>query len=126
MTRPQPDEDLHAAFQAQRAAERRRTPAYAAVAARPVHRVPWLLLSGALATVVAGFWLTHQASSTRDLEFARRVMAWKSPTASLLPAASLSLIDSIPRFGISVPGSALRALDPGGPLGPPLTRSPRL
>ncbi len=128
-----PDDDLHAAFQVERAAERRRVPTYMDVAAgrrstrrRPARGVRWLLLSGALATVVAGFWLAGQTRSARELELARRVMVSSSPTAFLLQTPRLSLVDSLPRLGKSVPGSPLRALDPGGPLGPPLTRSPRL
>ena len=127
-----PDDDLRAAFQAKRAAEYSRIPSYIDVAAgrpsvrRPAHRVRWLVLSGALATAVAGLWLADGARSARELELARRVMVSSSPTAFLLQTPRLSLVDSIPRFGTSVPGSPLRALDPGGPLGPPLTRSPRL
>jgi hypothetical protein len=131
MTRQQPDEDLHAAFQSERAVERGRVPPYAVVAAgragvrqRRPRRIRWLLVSGALATLVAGFWLVLQAISAREIDLARRVMAGKSSTGFLLEGPSISLLDSIPRFGMSVPGSPLRALDPGGPLGPPLTRSP--
>jgi hypothetical protein len=127
-----PDDDLHAEFQAERAAEHSRVPTYIDVAAgrpplrRPAHRVRWLVLSGALATVVGGWWFADGPRSARELELARRVMVSSSPTAFLLQTPRLSLLDSIPRFGRSVPGSPLRALDPGGPLGPPLTRSPRL
>jgi len=128
-----PDDDLHAPFQAERAAERRRAPTYIDVVVgrrslprRAARGVRWLLLSGALATVVGGFWLAGQARSARELELARRVMVSSSPTAFLLQVPRLSLVDSLPRLGKSVPGSPLRALDPGGPLGPPLTRSPRL
>jgi hypothetical protein len=132
MTSQRPDEDLHAAFQAERAAERRRVPSYAMVAAgriaarpRPATKAGWLLLGGALAAVVSGLWLVHQAKAAHELELARSVMEVESPTSSLLPPPS-SLLDSIPRLGHSVPGSPLRSLDPGGPLGPPLTRSPRI
>jgi hypothetical protein len=133
MTRDRCDEDLHAAFQAERVAERGRVPSYVDVAAgrgeprrRRARRIRWLLLSGALATVVAGFWLAGRTRSARELELARRVMATSNPTGFLLETPHLSLLDSIPRFGMSVPGSPLRALDPGGPLGPPLTGSPRI
>jgi hypothetical protein len=131
MTLQRPDEDLHAAFQAERAAERRRVPAYAMVAAgsaaarhHPAPKTRWLLLSGAVAAVVTGLWLAHQAKAAHELDLARSVMEVESATSSLLPP-SYSLIDSIPRLGHSVPGSPLRSLDPGGPLGPSLTRSPR-
>lgn len=127
-----PDDDLQAAFQVERATERRRAPTYIDVAAgrrslrrRPARGVRWLFLSGALATAVAGWWLVGKGRSARELELARRVMVYSSPTAFLLQTPRLSLVDSLPRFGTSVPGSPLRALDPGGPLGPPLTRSPR-
>lgn len=129
----EPDDDLQAAFQAERAAERRRAPSYPAVSAgrsrarRPrVRRARRLLLTGALVAVLAGIGITLRIQATRELELARGVMAVKSPTAFLLITPDNSLLDSIPRFGRSVPGSPLRALDPGGPLGPPLERSPRI
>ena len=130
MTLQRPDEDLHAAFQAERAAERRRAPSYTRVTAgsaarrHPAPNLRWLLLGAALAAVFAGLWFRHQAAPARELELARRVMEVESPTSVLLPAPS-SLIDSIPQLGHSVAGSPLRSLDPGGPLGPSLTRSPR-
>jgi len=131
MTGHQPDDDLHAAFQAERAAEHPRVPSYAMVARgkakhRPAPKTRWLRLSGAVAVVVIGIALVLLSQSNRDIERARRVMEGESPTASLLPAPSVSLLDSIPRFGSSVLGSPLRSLDPGGPLGPPLSRSPRI
>lgn len=128
-----PAQDLHAAFQAERAADRLRAPSYIEVVAgrgvqrpRPARRLRWLVLSGALATAVAGLWLVRQVQVARELELARRVMATASPTAFLLEQPRLSLLDSIPRFGTSVPGSPFRALDPGGPLGPPPIRSRQL
>jgi len=122
------DRELRAAFQAQRAAERERAPGYSRVIAgrgMARRRPRGLLLAGALAvlTLVAVLLLVPSRAA-RELAAARRVMAWESPTAFLLPASTPPLLDSLPRFGYSVPGSALRALDPGGPLGPSLTRSP--
>lgn len=128
MTAQRPDEDLGAVFQAQRAAERAGTPSYARIARgsirpRPGFEIRWLLLSGALTAIVAGVWLIHRTNVARELELARSVMHLESPTASLLTPPSLSLLDSIPRIGVSVPGSPLRALDPGGPLAASLSRS---
>jgi hypothetical protein len=128
----EPDDDLQAAFQAQRAAERRRAPSYPAGSGRSrarrprAHRARRLLLTGALAAALGGIAITLRIQASRELELARGVMAVKSPTAFLLETPDNSLLDSIPRFGRSVPGSPLRALDPGGPLGPPLERSPRI
>lgn len=127
------DRHLHAAFQAARATERARTPAFSRVVAgrdpgsgRRVRAPAWLLAGAATAAgVILVLLLLPRSDSARDeLELARRLMAWRSPTAFLLKTPETPLLDSVPRFGFSVPGSPLRALDPGGPLGPPLTRSP--
>jgi hypothetical protein len=130
MTRQRPDDDLHAAFQAERAVERGAVPPYAILAAgrprRPARRVSRLLLAGAVAAASVGIMLLRGASPHRQIDVARRMMVNESPTDFLLETVGSALLDSVPRFGMSVPGSPLRALDPGGPLGPPLTRSPGL
>ncbi|HEV8599753.1 MAG TPA: hypothetical protein VGQ69_10365 [Gemmatimonadales bacterium] len=129
-----PDLDLRELFQAVRVAERPHAPPYALVAASrragsglraPLRRS--LLPAAAAAAGLVLLWLLLRRSelAAGDLEMARRVMAWQSPTAFLLESSTTARLVAIPRIGASVPGSPLRALDPGGPLGPPLTRSPR-
>lgn len=127
------DRRLHDAFQSQRAAERGAAPPFGRVLARPGPKrrrgaIPALLaIGGAAALLVAAVVSRGRGSgSARELEMARQVMAWRSPTDFLLPAPAPGLFSSVPRIGQAPAGSPLQALDPGSPLGPPvLPRSPR-
>jgi hypothetical protein len=128
------DRRLHEAFQASRAAERANAPPFGRVVAgraRGAGRrrgvVPGLIVLGALAAVmVAMLFRAGRSDPVLELELARQVMAWRSPTDFLLPASVPGLLSSVPRIGEAPAGSPLRALDPGSLLGPPiLPRSPR-
>jgi hypothetical protein len=127
------DQRLHEAFQATRAAERAAVPPFGRVlAGRARRRGPRGLVSGLLATggaiavVLIAVWFRGRSNPAQELELARQVMAWKSPTDFLLPAAVPGLLSSVPRIGEAPAGSPLQALDPGSVLGPPiLSRSPR-
>jgi len=129
------DRQLHEAFQASRAAERAKAPPFGGVltgrgpgAGRRRGVVPGLMvLGGALAAlVVAMLFRSSRSDPVLELELARQVMAWRSPTDFLLPASVPGLLSSVPRIGEAPVGSPLRALDPGSELGPPiLPRSPR-
>ncbi len=126
------DDQITEAFQALRSAERAKTPPFGrVVAGRPRTRKRRLrLVSGVLAAgaaaVIVGLGLRLRGSdTTRTMELARQVMAWRSRTDFLLPAEP-GLLSSIPRIGGAPDGSPLQTLDPGSPLGPPaLPRSPR-
>lgn len=127
------DHDLRRVFRAARDAERSHAPPFRRVLDGRPRRprrsvlVPGLLALGC-AAAVAGMVvvLRPPASPAADLELARRVMAWRSPTDFLLPANAPGLLSSVPRIGQAPSGSPLRALDPGNVLGPPLLlRSPR-
>ena len=126
------DRRLYEAFQASRASERGHTPPFGRVvtgrtrgARRRRGLVPGLIaVGGAVAVFV--ILARGQSNPAEDLEMARKVMAWRSPTDFLMPAAVPGLHSPVPRIGEAPGGSPLRALDPGGVLGPPeLPRSPR-
>jgi hypothetical protein len=128
------DRDLRNVFRAARAADRSGTPPFRRVVedrSREARRrrglVPGLLLAGgAIAIVLAMLRLGGTADSAKELELARRVMAWRSPTEFLLPASHSGLLSAVPRIGATPPGSPLEALDPGNSLGPRFPiRSPR-
>ena len=101
---------------------------------RPERRraaIRWVVAAGAVAAVVlaVGRAIRPEAGvSQADIELARRVTAWKSPTAFLLDRPLAGLPSSAPVPGRSPDGSPLRVLDPGGPLGPPVppTRRTRI
>ncbi len=127
------DDQLREIFRASRASEHRATPPFARVLAAPAKRKPGrgalvggLLAAGSAAAVlVIALSARTPSDSVRDLEMAHQVMAWRSSTDFLLPAASDFLI-SVPRIGVAPYGSPLQSLDPGSALGPPaLSRSPR-
>ncbi len=127
-----PDDDLRDAFQAARETERPDTPPFARVlAGRPRRRrtlIPWVLAAGAAA---AGVLLVAKATrpdggTAAELELARRVMETPSATGFLLKLPLAGLPSSAPVPGRSPEGSPLRVLDPGGPLGPPVTLSRRI
>ncbi len=127
------DQRLHDAFQASRVAERAEAPPFARVLAgrRPKPRrdaAPALIAAGMALVLLTVAILSRGRgpNPAGDLELARQVMAWRSPTDFLLPASAPGLLSSVPRIGEAPAGSPLQALDPGGTLGPPvLSRSPR-
>ena len=126
------DQHLHEAFQASRAAERADAPPFRRVMTgrAPAGRrsmIPALLvIGGAITVVVATIVLRSGPDPAQDLELARQVMAWRSPTDFLLPATVPGLLSTVPRIGEAPAGSPFQALDPGNVLGPPvLPRSPR-
>jgi hypothetical protein len=125
------DRDLYEAFQAARTSERAAAPAFRRVlagraGARRRSLVPGLFAAGGAVALVGWLVLNRPGRPDADLELARRVMAWKSPTDFLVPADSPGLLSFVPRIGQAPAGSPFQALDPGGVLGPTvLTRSPR-
>ncbi len=128
------DHRLHEAFQASRASERADAPPFGRVVAGRVRGtgrrrgvVPGLITAGgAIAVLTIAVLSRGRPDPTEELELARRVMAWRSPTDFLLPAAVPGLLSTVPRIGEAPLGSPLQALDPGRVLGPPiLQRSPR-
>jgi hypothetical protein len=128
------DRDLREAFRAVRADERPGAPAFRRVvegrspdARRRRALLPGLLLAGGvIAVILAVARVARTPDSGRELELARRVMAWRSPTEFLLPASQAGWLSSVPRIGAAPPGSPLEALDPGNALGPRFpVRSPR-
>ncbi len=125
---------LREAFQAQRAVERADAPPFGRVVAGRVRGagrrrrlIPGLIaVGGAIAVLMIAILSRGQSDPARDLELARQVMTWRSPTDFLLPASVAGLLGSVPRIGEAPAGSPLQALDPGSELGPPiLPRSPR-
>ena len=126
------DRRLHGAFQAERVSERADTPPFGRVVAGRIRLASRgrRLVSGLIAVTgaIAVFIVLSRGQSNpgKDLELARNVMAWRSPTDFLLPASVPGLLTSVPRIGAAPAGSPLQALDPGSVLGPPeLPRSPR-
>jgi hypothetical protein len=125
------DQKLHEAFQAARASERADTPPFGRVMAGRARRrrglVPGLIaIGGAIAVLTIMILSRSHSDPAGELELARQVMAWRSPTDFLLPAPMPGLLSSVPRIGHAPAGSPLQALDPGSVLGPPvLPRSPR-
>jgi hypothetical protein len=128
------DHDLRDIFRAARTVERPGAPPFRRVVEgrspntrRRRALVPGLLLvGGAIAVVLALFRLGRTPDSGQELELARRVMAWRSPTEFLVPPSQSGLLSSVPRIGAAPPGSPLEALDPGNTLGPRFrVRSPR-
>lgn len=118
-----PDDDLRHAFRDARAAERSDAPPFARVRAgrtRPRRgRLRWVLAGAAAAGVVGIAMAVRRGGGTaRDLELARRVSTWKSPTQFLLQVSGADLLAAPPRLDEAAAGSPLKALDPGGPLGP--------
>ena len=127
MTTLDDDRDLRDAFRAAREAERHDAPPFARVLARrPRPRntaLGWVLAAGVTA---AGVVLVSKAVRSPKgppdaLELARQVSSWRSPTEFLLQVSGAELLANPPRLGEGPAGSPLRALDPGGPLGPPVT-----
>ena len=134
MTPLDDDRDLRDLFQAARRAEREAAPPFARVLAgrsgrpmgagagrRPATR--WLVAAGAVAAVllvVAKAVRPPGGVTPADLKLARAVSSWRSPTEFLLRVPGAELLANPPRLGEAPAGSPLKALDPGGPLGPPI------
>jgi hypothetical protein len=77
--------------------------------------------------LVAGARLWRAGVEHRELQLARQVMEWRSPTDALLALPLVGLPSRSPAPGVSPEGSPLGAFDPGAPLGPTSTvRSPDL
>ncbi|HJR35694.1 MAG TPA: hypothetical protein VJ817_12135, partial [Gemmatimonadales bacterium] len=71
---------------------------------------------------------SFRRSGTRraELELARQVMSWRSPTEFLLPDPVPGLAPEVSRIDEAPAGSPLKSLDTGGAFGPSTTaRSPR-
>ena len=124
------DRELRAAFAAERAEERGRTPDFGHPLRRPptprhsLLALPALVLAGLLLGVLL---LPRLRSGVRqsDLELAREIMSWRAPTDVLLPPPDPALFGPAGRFDESPEGSPLKALDRGGSLEPaPTPRSP--
>lgn len=122
---------LREAFRAQRVVERAGAPGFRSVLegrrARGRRSLPVPVL-GVVVTALAVLGLAVRRSEARrsELELARQVMQWRSPTEFLLPAAVPGLAPLVSRIDEAPAGSPLKALDQGGALAPPLTaRSPR-
>lgn len=130
MSEPRHDPELHALFQAARAAEHDATPPFtraltgrrppASPRGRPA--LAWSLGGGGVLAALLLVVLALRSRTPAGGDAAHPLSEWRSPTAFLLPTPSPS-VSFIPRFERAVPGSPLRALDPGEPLGPPLLRS---
>lgn len=122
---------LREAFQAQRGMERARATGFRSVLEgrrAPGRRSLPVPVLGVVVTALAVLGLAIRRSEARrsDLELARQVMQWRSPTEFLLPAAVPGLAPMVSRIDEAPAGSPLKALDQGGALAPPLTgRSPR-
>jgi hypothetical protein len=128
------DHQLRETFQASRASERADAPSFGRVmagrdrsAGRRRGLVPGLIAVGGVAVLtIAVLSRGRRPDPALDLELARKVMAWRSPTDFLLPASVPGLLSSVPRIDQAPAGSPLQALDPGSVLGPPVfPRSPR-
>ena len=127
----QADRDLEHAFRSLREAERREAPGFRRVVEGRVEArrawppvLGWLAAGSAVA--VALLFVLPARSRSAELELAREVLAWRSPTDFLLPPSIPDVLTSVPDLRRAVAGSPLVALDPGGELGPPATsRSPQ-
>ncbi|MGQ0703537.1 MAG: hypothetical protein ACT4PM_10440 [Gemmatimonadales bacterium] len=119
MTESREDREIRVAFEALRQVDRGQAPEFQRILGPrpPFHGQPgkriWFVLAGSVA-VFALLWLLF------DQRLPGRKTQRFEQTAALL---SDSLLQFIPQPGLASPGSPLRALDPGEPLGPSLERS---
>ena len=123
---------LREAFQTQRAVEHARAPGFRSVLeGRPAPKPRSLALPAMGAVVFAGLVvlgvsIRRSESRGEELELARQVMSWRSPTEFLLPAPVPGLAFPMSRIDEAPAGSPLKVLDLGGAFGPPITgRNPR-
>ena len=125
------DRDLREAFRARRQAERHDAPPFARVlAGRPRRRktaLRWVLAAGVVSAgaIVVARAFRPGGAGTDDLELARRLSSWSSPTEFLLRVPGAELLAAPPRLDGAAAGSPLKALDPGGPLGPSIPEGSR-
>ena len=126
------DGRLREMFQTQRAMERGRAPDFpAARRGRPApaprsSTVPALAIVILASLVVMAVSLRRSETRRAELELARQVMSWRSPTEFLLPDPVPGLVPMVSRIDEAPAGSPLKSLDTGGAFGPPATaRSPR-
>ena len=123
MTPLDDDRDLREAFRAERQAERDDAPPFARVLAgraRPRKTaLRWVLAAGVAAAgvIAVAKAVRPGVGAAGDLELARRLSSWSSPTEFLLRVSRADLLAAPPRLGEAPTGSPLKALDPGGPLG---------
>ncbi|HEV8356582.1 MAG TPA: hypothetical protein VGQ17_07405 [Gemmatimonadales bacterium] len=128
------DRDLRDLFQAARRAEGEAAPPFARVLAGRSVSTPrrrWLKWTLAATAALAGIVLIAKvvrppSGPAQALEIARELSSWRSPTEFLLRVPGAELLGNPPRLGEAPAGSPLKALDPGGPLGPPVTLSRRI
>lgn len=123
---------LREAFQAQREVDRAQVPGFRSIvngrsgqrprsSAMPVLAI--VLMAGLIVLTVS---IRKSGARQAEIELARQVMSWRSPTEFLLPASVPGLAPSVSRIDEAPAGSPLKALDRGGAFGPPITvRSPR-
>jgi len=132
---PSDDRDLRALFESARALERGAAPPFARVlAGRSSNPAPrrtalrWVALAGAAAAAVLAVARAIRSTggpTPADLELARQVSSWRSPTEFLLRVPGVDLLSAPPALGRAPAGSPLKALDPGGPLGPSIPHGSR-
>ena len=122
---------LREVFQAHREVERLRAPGFRSIVTgrsgrRPRSVIPALVVVAMAGLMVLTLSIRNSKARQADLELARQVMSWRSPTEFLLPASAPGLAAPGSRIDEAPAGSPLKALDKGGALGPPITaRSPR-
>src|SRR6185503_11429529 len=108
------DRRLREAFEIQRAGERTRTPGFRGVLDRPPKRGPGFPAVSALVVAVilglAVLIVSIRRADARgeELELARQVMSWRSPTEFLLPVSVPGLLPGVPRIDEAPPGSPLK------------------
>ena len=122
---------LREAFQAHREVERLQAPGFRRIIAGRSGRrarsvIPVLVVVALASLMVLTLSIRKSKARQAELELARQVMSWRSPTEFLLPASVPGLAAPGSRIDEAPSGSPLKVLDKGGALGPPITaRSPR-
>jgi hypothetical protein len=123
---------LREAFQAHREVERLQAPGFRSIVTgrsgrRPRSVIPALVVVAMAGLIVLTLSIRKSEARRAELELARQVMSWRSPTEFLLPASVPGLAAPGFRIDEAPAGSPLKVLDQGGALGPPITpRSPPL
>lgn len=123
---------LREAFQAQREVERLQAPGFRSIVTgrsgrRPRSAIPALVVVAMAGLIVLTLSIRKSEVRQAEIELARQVMSWRSPTEFLLPASVAGLGAPDFRIDKAPAGSPLKVLDQGGAFGPPITpRSPPL